>query len=125
MVSFEQALQEASRIHAPAYVECSAVTGEGIQNAFETCVRVALNWKPSKSDPYNQVDRLNVNEILKRIEQAKKEQKSKLVLNGRNIIENNTIGKGIGHSTLSEMLKFIGKPCSFKEIQLKSNFFKF
>jgi Ras family protein A len=47
-VTTEQGHAMAAKIQAHAYVECSAMTQEGVREAFETAVRATLKMKKSK-----------------------------------------------------------------------------
>ena len=50
-VSCERGAESARRIGAVAYRECSAQTGEGVKDVFETAVRAALQHKKADQKP--------------------------------------------------------------------------
>jgi len=41
-ITSKEAMEIAVRYHCAAYVECSAVTGEGVKNVFDTCIAAAV-----------------------------------------------------------------------------------
>uniref|UniRef100_A0A6B2LK45 Uncharacterized protein n=1 Tax=Arcella intermedia TaxID=1963864 RepID=A0A6B2LK45_9EUKA len=47
-VSDKEGLQRAQEIHAVGYVECSALTQQGLKEVFDEAIRAALHLKPSK-----------------------------------------------------------------------------
>jgi len=50
MVSVEEAQQRAREIGAVSYMECSALTQEGLKNVFDEAIRASLNKKAPKQD---------------------------------------------------------------------------
>ena len=53
-VSTENGLALAKKVGASSYVECSALTADGVRDVFEEAVRFALKLVPSHSQSYNQ-----------------------------------------------------------------------
>ena len=48
IITEEEARSRQSEINAVAYLECSALTQEGLKNVFDEAIRAALNKKPQK-----------------------------------------------------------------------------
>jgi len=48
VVSQEEAIARQKEIGAVAYMECSALTQEGLKNVFDEAIRASLNKKPAK-----------------------------------------------------------------------------
>lgn len=48
-VTYQEGANMAQKIGARAYLECSAKTGNGVREVFETATRAALSSKPVKS----------------------------------------------------------------------------
>eukprot|EP00108_Taenia_solium_P003062 TsM_000975500 transcript=TsM_000975500 gene=TsM_000975500 len=44
-ISSPKGLQLAKRLKVDGYVECSAITGEGVKNVFDTAIRLAVAYK--------------------------------------------------------------------------------
>ncbi len=50
MISYDQGLEVARRIHALRYLECSAMRNRGVNEAFTEASRVALSVKKERDD---------------------------------------------------------------------------
>merc|ERR1711962_801600 len=50
MVNVEEALELADEVNAEGYLECSALTGEGVEELFQKAARVAMRTKEKEVD---------------------------------------------------------------------------
>ena len=50
MISYDQGLEVARRIHALRYLECSAMRNRGVNEAFTEAARVALSVRKERDD---------------------------------------------------------------------------
>jgi len=51
-VTYEQGVAIAGAIGATAYLECSSLTGEGVQEVIRSAGRMAASWDPNDPRPY-------------------------------------------------------------------------